>query len=107
MNVVQIRRVAMNFTGTFLILSLSFALLSPSAQGQGALVQFLGSNEQKEQLDRTVDRAALDSQHMALKKIRKLIARNRGTSRESMLLAREAEILSQKAAIHFQLLRLY
>lgn len=56
----------------------------------------------QEQLDRTVDRVALQSQQAAIGRLKELAARYTGSAQEPQLLARLAEAYQQDAAIRFR-----
>lgn len=56
-----------------------------------------------EQQERLADQAALSSQTRAIKKIKQLISKYRGSHREPILMARLAEIYQQTASLEFRI----
>ncbi len=61
------------------------------------------SSQERERIDRIVDRAALESQKRAILRIEGLLSRHRGTDREEKLLTKLGELRQQRAQLEFRI----
>lgn len=77
-------------------------LAAGSAQA-GAPISGFSVDVKVERRDRTVDRAAIASQDLAIGRLVPLLNKYRGTSQEPVLLAKLAELQHQKSAILFRI----
>lgn len=92
--------------GTFAVKTLLLAVGVASAYARAGEVSVKPISAKaaasQEQLDRTVDRVALQSQQAAIGRLKELAARYTGSAQEPQLLARLAEAWQQDAAIRFR-----